>query len=219
MKTGVITFHRAINYGAALQTYALQKVLSDKNIDAEVIDYRCDYMENFYKTIAFKGKSFKQGVRGVLNFYDNSKKKKNFREFLENNVNISKQVYDKSNIKDANKVYDKFITGSDQVFNFACSKFDKNYFLDFVDDASKKYSYAASFGMKEVPEEYKDEYKRMLSSFNELSIRETAGQKIVKDLVGKDTELSVDPVFLLNGTEWDRIAEKPKEEKYILIYK
>ena len=26
MKIGVITFHRAINYGAALQTYALQRL-------------------------------------------------------------------------------------------------------------------------------------------------------------------------------------------------
>ena len=50
MRIGIITFHRAINYGAVLQTYALQKFLNVSNYDAEVIDYRCEHMENFYKT-------------------------------------------------------------------------------------------------------------------------------------------------------------------------
>ena len=37
MRIGIITFHRAINYGAVLQTYALQKFLNDSNYDAEVL--------------------------------------------------------------------------------------------------------------------------------------------------------------------------------------
>ena len=55
MRIGIITFHRAINYGAVLQTYALQKFLNVSNYDAEVIDYRCEHMENFYKTFTNKG--------------------------------------------------------------------------------------------------------------------------------------------------------------------
>ena len=47
MKIGIMTFHRAINYGAVLQTYALQKYLNDSGYDAEVIDYRCYHMDNF----------------------------------------------------------------------------------------------------------------------------------------------------------------------------
>ena len=57
MRIGIITFHRAINYGAVLQTYALQKFLNVSNYDAEVIDYRCEHMENFYKTFTIKDKS------------------------------------------------------------------------------------------------------------------------------------------------------------------
>ena len=68
MRIGIITFHRAINYGAVLQTYALQKFLNVSNYDAEVIDYRCEHMENFYKTFTIKDKSVKQIIRGMLNF-------------------------------------------------------------------------------------------------------------------------------------------------------
>lgn len=218
-KIGIITFHRAINYGAALQTYALQKYLNDSNYDAEVIDYRCDHMENLYKVLTIKNKSIKQIIRGIINFGFAYNKKNKFYKFLNHNVRISTKVYDKTNIIESNAQYDKFITGSDQVFNYACSQFDKNYFLDFVKNVEKKFSYAASFGMKIIPEQYIVEYKRLLSTFSELSIRETTGQNIVKNLLGKKTELSLDPVFLLNKEKWEQLAKKPKKEHYILIYK
>ena len=219
MRIGIITFHRAINYGAVLQTYALQKFLNVSNYDAEVIDYRCEHMENFYKTFTIKDKSVKQIIRGMLNFKNTYKKKREFYRFLDQNVRISTEVYDKFNIDKANLRYDKFITGSDQVFNFACTDFDKTYFLQFVKNCDNKLSYAASFGMKEIPDSYVNDYKSMLSTFSELSIRENAGQQIVKKLTGKDSELSVDPVFLLTAEEWEKLAKKPKLKNYILIYK
>lgn len=219
IKIGIITFHRAINYGAVLQTYALQKYLNSHNYNAEVIDYRCDYMENFYKIFSLKNKSIKQIIRGVMNFGFAYKKKRNFYNFLKQNIKISAKTYNKANIVTSNNQYDKFITGSDQVFNYACSNFDKNYFLDFVQDSRKKFSYAASFGMKVIPKQYIEEYKILLSTFAKLSIRETTGQDIIRGLLGKETELSLDPVFLLNKREWEDLAKKPKENRYILIYK
>ena len=36
MRIGIITFHRAINYGAVLQTYALQKFLNVSNYDVNI---------------------------------------------------------------------------------------------------------------------------------------------------------------------------------------
>ena len=42
-KFGILTYHNANNYGAALQAYALQKFLKDHFGDdqVEVIDYQC----------------------------------------------------------------------------------------------------------------------------------------------------------------------------------
>ena len=39
MNVGIITFHNAINYGAVLQTYALQTSLQNLNCDVHVINY------------------------------------------------------------------------------------------------------------------------------------------------------------------------------------
>ena len=94
MKTGIITFHRAINYGAVLQTYALQEYLNDHGYNAEVIDYRCDHMENFYKIASIKDKSIKQIIRGLMNFGYAYKKKHAFYRFLKQNVNMSSENYE-----------------------------------------------------------------------------------------------------------------------------
>ena len=40
MKVGIITFHRAWNYGAVLQCYALQQAIKNLGHDVKVIDYR-----------------------------------------------------------------------------------------------------------------------------------------------------------------------------------
>ena len=45
MKVGILTFHRAINYGAVLQCYALKETLSGLGHDVYVIDYRQPYVE------------------------------------------------------------------------------------------------------------------------------------------------------------------------------
>lgn len=45
---GILTFHRAVNYGAVLQTYALQGALNDLKIENEVLDYRCPFIEAHY---------------------------------------------------------------------------------------------------------------------------------------------------------------------------
>ena len=39
-KIGILTFQQCINYGAILQTYALQHLLNENGYNAEVIDYR-----------------------------------------------------------------------------------------------------------------------------------------------------------------------------------
>lgn len=42
---------------------------------------------------------------------------------------------------------------------------------------------------------------------------------MVRELAGKDSELHVDPVFLLDAAEWSRLAKDPDFDNYILIYR
>ncbi len=40
MKVGILTFHRATNYGAILQAYALIQYLINQGYDARIVDYK-----------------------------------------------------------------------------------------------------------------------------------------------------------------------------------
>ena len=50
-RVGVITFHNYDNYGAILQSYALQKKLQEIGTQPEIIDYRCDYISNPFRLV------------------------------------------------------------------------------------------------------------------------------------------------------------------------
>ena len=68
-KIGILTFHCAHNYGAVLQTYATQKLLSDAGHDVEVVDYRPDYLVEPYrrfKTSRFVGKDVVSTLRHIV---------------------------------------------------------------------------------------------------------------------------------------------------------
>lgn len=73
MKTGIMTFHRAINYGAVLQTYALQHVLNELNLENEVIDYRSRTIESMYDIFH----PFLRNIK-TLDFIPRMKKKEKF---------------------------------------------------------------------------------------------------------------------------------------------
>ena len=48
-KVGIVTFHRALNYGAVLQSYALQKTVSSLGAECEIVDYICPKITADYK--------------------------------------------------------------------------------------------------------------------------------------------------------------------------
>lgn len=220
MKIGIMTYHRAVNYGAILQTYALNKVLSKLNCDCEVIDYRCSKIEDNYKIKSLSEcRNLKDIAKSLI--YRKTKKEvyNKFEEFRNTYLKLSRPYNNYNELLSTNDIYDKFICGSDQVWNYAGTNFDKAYFLDFVKDTHKRNSYAASFGFETIPEEYKEKYVELLSKFNNISVREKQGREIVKALINRDAEVLIDPVLLLSKEEWSQIAINFKNQKdYILLY-
>ena len=65
-KIGITTFHRAHNYGAVLQAYALKKALEKENNQVEFIDYISDDMEKMYKVIKISKKNMYTRVKSFI---------------------------------------------------------------------------------------------------------------------------------------------------------
>lgn len=220
-KTATITFHKAINYGAVLQAYALQQNILKLNIENEIINYSCKDIEKVYRLIRLDSlRGFIKSIVSIKSFYY---KKKKFNNFIKEYIYITPKV--NKNLlcsKTFNKQYDAFITGSDQVWNYEITNFDKTYMLDFVEDDKKKKSYAASFGIEKIPSIYELEYKSYLGKFSTILLREQTGARMVENLLNKKVETVLDPVFLLSKEEWNKIIKPNKFDEiqgnYILVY-
>lgn len=216
---GIVTFHRAKNYGAVLQAYALQETLKSLGKESILVDYRCRNIENRYKLFPInKNNLIKSFTKSVAAFPIRFKKKYGYDNFLNKYLNISKSYCTLKDLEIDAEKYRVFITGSDQVFRVSEERFDEAYFLEFA-KSEQKYSYAASFGVKEIDDKFKARVKQLLSDFQDISLRETDGKKIVEDLTGYEARVDLDPTLLLNKEKWGSICKSKYITKpYVLVY-
>lgn len=216
-----MTFHRADNYGAILQTYALQKKLQLLGVDSEVLDYRGRGIEKQYRPRSPRESgSMKAYISQRCKNLLLSRRKARFNSFR-SKIKLSRP-YDESNIHQAADIYDVFIVGSDQVWNYDSSGKDSNYFLSFVSDKKRKYSYAASMGTASITYDRIMTYKNQLMDFNNISVREFSAKRIITDNMGLSCQQNIDPFFLLTARQWgETISTQSKElvkGKFIFVY-
>lgn len=221
MKVGIITFHRALNYGALLQAFALCHSLSKLNVDAQVLDYRNSVIEDMYFYPSFSHrKAFKAKIKYIIQGKSELKRREKFENYRNEYLNLSGELCTTDDLIKVSERYDIFITGSDQVWNYSAHNFDKNYFLQFVNDKRKKYSYAASFGVVSLPNDYINEYQNLLSDFAMCSVREKQGLDILKKLDIEQCRVDIDPSMLLSKEEWlnEFNISVNQKQKYIFAY-
>lgn len=213
---GIITMHKVINFGSALQAYALQQVVRGLGYDVELIDYKFPPQKKvgvITKIKRYFGNFFNltSGFR-KLNLFDSF-----WRDFFV----LSKSYDSEESIRKNPPVYDIYLTGSDQVWNTKYTKDDCSFLLAFS-ESENKVSYASSFSTKKIDEKYIHNYKRYLNEYKYLSSREISGVGLLKDLTLRDAHLVLDPTLLLDSKEWNSIADsvedKYKGRKYILLY-
>ena len=226
-KIGIITFHKAHNYGAMLQAYALQKTLKKMNSEVYIIDYRDDYVLNNYYLFKMKIRGekpkniLKKIIKNVIFFNKKYKRYRNFEKFVKKYYNLSKKYKSEEKLKRDYPLYDIYITGSDQVWNTNITDGLKDaYTLNFGTDSTKRISYAASIGNNDIDEKYKKVYKEKLSKLDKISVREENAKKALEKIISKEIKVVLDPTMLLTSKEWEEIIQFEKEEKeeYILSY-
>ncbi len=213
MKIFTMTCHRAYNYGAVLQAYALQTYLSNRGHDVKVLDYSPHYLRK-------SNNRLRQFLKNVLQFPDRCKNKKTFDDFLNKYINLSKKTFHTyDELVNADEKADVYIAGSDQVWNMNMKNGnDDSYFLRFAPEGAKKMSYAASIAMENLSENQKKRFNEMLSDYYAVSVREKSGVKLLKDIEIECSEVC-DPVFLLNEHQWDDFSSKNVyKEDYVLVY-
>ena len=217
-RVGILTFHNADNLGAVLQSFALQHTLEKEcKVTAEIIDYRCEKIES--TKYVKKPASFTELIKAFpLRLYY-AIKRKGFSKFRKERLKISENVFSKENVNTVGSYYDVVISGSDQVWNLDCSGGDYTFFLDFLPENVRKASYAASIGTYEFKTQESERVKKLLDTFEFLSVREKSGADRLNAMGISNVCVNSDPVMLLSADEWRKfMAGRIVREKYVLVY-
>ena len=199
----IVTINGNYNYGNRLQAYALNHFISSENVSVKemLFDSSKQIIKDFFK---------------ILIPYNTDVKR--YNNFLKFSIRyIPKCLFNK---RKENKI-DFYIVGSDQVWNPTFNNFNRYTLLPNI-PIEKRISYAASFGINELPKDYIDMFKKELKLFNYISVREEQGKQIIENMIDRnDIEVLIDPTMLLDSKEWDAVSRKPKmiiKNKYILNY-
>lgn len=230
MKALIVTINDNVNfnYGNKLQNLAVINVLKRFGVDSDTLNFEYTKFSKFNELKISLKACFMKLTR--YRFVKNKKsrfyyefeynRKKNFKSFDAKYIRMHNDLT-LTNSSD----YDFYVIGSDQVWNpdfFQYHKMKKYaYLLSFCDD-KKKICFSPSFGVSEIPDVWKEWFKKYLSLIPQISVRENDGVKIVKELTGKDAEVLIDPTLMVSSDEWKKYSLKPKnikvDEKYILTY-
>lgn len=230
MNVKVITRHSPSNYGSLLQSIATVKTIEGLGHDCSIIDYQ---------------RPDERGLKGVLTQvnckagFGNPLKKLAYiairypiEKFAQVRFDRMRKKYLKmtsrcSSHVDLKKISaDAFITGSDQVWGpMMNGVYDSAYFLQFVGKDSRKLAYAASFGKTKFDESTVVAYKKMLSEYDKIAVREKSAVSLLEEW-GLNNCLGqvLDPTLLLDMSQWTNLLikkndfDKYKDLKYILVY-
>lgn len=223
-KVALMTIFQVPNYGSVLQTFATQALLSKLGYNCTIINYR--YPNEWHYNNGFiKSPFWRNLIKKIANLTGI------YRQVLENKLcvfrrtrlNLSKSYHNLDSLRQADwKKYSAIISGSDQLWNPIYLKGDSAFMLSFTDTVPK-ISIASSFAVKDIPSHLIEKYKRYLSCFSAISVREQNGADIITKTLSLQTtpKVILDPTLLLSGEEWINalnISQKPPKDRYILMY-
>ena len=213
---------RPINYGSALQTYATQYIIENLGYECQIIDYRYpnDYHEQHGYTGGLNSISLKRRIAKKLGLSPFLRKINKFEKFWYKHLNLTREYINPDDIRASPPIYDVYMTGSDQVWNPRYILGDTVFLMDFVPEGKRIVSYASSFGTNFIEECDKLVYQKYLTRYKNISVREKNGATIVKELLGKEVRICIDPSLLLSPKDWAQIATTKRivSKQYILVY-
>jgi len=194
MNIKLLTFHKANNYGALLQCYALSAILRDWGHNIEIINI----------THELNSKRLLDHIKSTLDLQQMGK-------FRRNHLPIQTPKYNNfDELKENPPIAECYIVGSDQVWNPQITReLFGVYFFNFLPKEVKKIAYAASFGIREwnYPE-LQTKISDLLSRFTAIGIRENDGIELCQSIFGITATKTLDPTLLMDN--YDNILSKEK---------
>jgi coenzyme F420-reducing hydrogenase beta subunit len=184
---GIVGIWSERNYGSEITYYALYEFIRAKGLEPLMIERPSEVPWPPNKTpVLFKDNPYQ--------IYD-----------------LCPLFHTKSEMYQLNQQCDTFIIGSDQMWHHDLyESFGKISYLDFINNGQKKLSYATSFGREYWTgnENARAKVAYDLAKFSAVSVRESSGVELCKNLFQTDAQWVLDPVFLCDNSIYIQLAQK-----------
>ncbi|MGM9746972.1 MAG: polysaccharide pyruvyl transferase family protein [Paludibacteraceae bacterium] len=228
MKIGILTYHRAHNYGAMLQAYALQHFLLSQGHQAEFIDYwPKEHADEYSLWRPLKGTLINKLLTLItsgLTFWRRRSRIQQFKTFMVEYLGLPAKAKYSAHAAIIYEHYDCVIVGSDQIWRNRSSLgkyygFDPTFFCQTLAYPARCISYAASMGVIQMDELDRQRFKQYLSAFHTIFVREQSLCQVVNDM-GFPASVVLDPTLLFTKEQWNVILPKTRfcTHKYVLYY-
>ncbi len=218
---GILTFHSQLNYGGVLQAFALQTALGEAGYEAVMVDrwlspsnsallgpLRAGSVKTKVKTLlyAFLG----LGMWGRLCRHERTIR------FVREKLRLTPYHFcDWKDCPEGIRDLDVLVVGSDQVWH--CGDWGNPLPYLLVDaPPMKAITYAASFGMRAIPDAMKQHYIEGFKKFAAISVREAEGVQLVAPCGATATHV-VDPTLLLEPAIWQTKVSPKKRKRPLLV--
>lgn len=236
-KTAIVSCYFQHNYGSMLQAYATQMALDKLGYENETIDVSGFLHEIQRAKLLYFAKAtlssdillsklgmaqnvfIKKVFRGQYSSLAKIRAKK-FDEFSIKYFRLSQKYTSKAEL--GKKCYDNYssvLVGSDQLWlpgNIAADY----YTLNFVPSTVNTVAFATSFGQASLPKDSLKKAEIFLNKIRHIGVREKSGQKLVREITGRNVPIVCDPTLLFTADEWMTIQRQESiiKGKYILCY-
>ena len=225
---GLLTIHGIKNCGSLLQTYATVRVVSALGYNCQVIDY---LFPSYYHLChatgdengnlgLLKGLLNRLGLLLPLKYIKSRLMRRKALAWLRGRLGETglSRSCDRRTIRRL-PAYDIYLTGSDQVWNPRYGADDETFLLGFTPEDAGRVAYAASFGCRELPEQFKRRYGELLRRYNAISVREPSGVGIVRSVADKAAVAVLDPTLLLQRADYLPLAgSRFRGRRFVFCY-
>lgn len=213
MKIGIITFHRALNCGAALQAWALKTFLERNGHEVGFIHNHVGKESRWYPVP--KTSSVLRLMKGLA-----LSAMKNICSFQCRDLAIERfGAFQRDFLPEVPmESCDIIVVGSDQVWRKSLTGDETNLFLgESISADIPLIAYAASFGDYDFAVSNAKSVSKSICRYCAVSVREQFAKDSLAELVKQDIAVVADPTLLLEHSDYASIAAKVDVDRPFLF--
>lgn len=245
---GINRYAKFLNFACDLHVYAFQEYLVQNGHDVTILDYKpayfydfdmkhpADYAESKYRDaivrkattpeqVAARAKDLEKWAELAVGYrsayVERERRYDKFEAFIDKHLKFTVEVYDSDLLEVEDPGFDVYMCVTDVIWQaIPRHTFDRGFLLGSkAFEGKQKISYAASRGAsKDFSKAEAEVFFDYLEDIDAISVREADFGAYIEKNSDYSAPTVIDPVLLHGKEFWQKVSDKPKLERFVLLY-